>query len=199
MIAHILCHLETIDNAARAAGMFQVFLEAGDHDMCNTLQYLFQYKAWANDELLSALAAVGSESPITQLAVKALSHTYVVDRIFAAHLRRKNHAYAAANLSQMPRLEDLSADIRACDREYVDYVAVLGREQLAERIDFVFTDGARGRMSREEMLMHVITHGVGHRGQVSAVMLLNSATPPKDGFTTYLHNAEAVARGRTAA
>jgi uncharacterized damage-inducible protein DinB len=43
-------------------------------------------------------------------------------------------------------------------------------------------------MSREEMLMHVITHGVGHRGQVSAVMLLNSVPPPKDGFTTYLNN-----------
>ena len=38
--------------------------------------------------------------------------------------------------------------------------------------------------------MHVITHGVGHRGQVSAVMLLNSVTPPKDGFTTYLHLAD---------
>ena len=38
--------------------------------------------------------------------------------------------------------------------------------------------------------MHVITHGVGHRGQVSAIMLLNSVTPAKDGFTTYLHNGE---------
>ena len=47
--------------------------------------------------------------------------------------------------------------------------------------------------------MHVITHGVGHRGQVSAVMLLNSVTPAKDGFTTYLHDAEAPARGRAAA
>jgi uncharacterized damage-inducible protein DinB len=47
-------------------------------------------------------------------------------------------------------------------------------------------------MSREEMLMHVITHGVGHRGQVSAVMLLNSVTPAKDGFTSYLHEAEAL-------
>lgn len=66
----------------------------------------------------------------------------------------------------------------------------LDRNQLAERIDFAFTDGAQGRMSREEMLMHVITHGVGHRGQISAVMLLNSVTPPKDGFTTYLHIAD---------
>ena len=162
--------------------------------MHDTLRYLFQYKAWANDELLSALAELGAESPITQLAIKALSHTYIVDQIFAAHLRRKNHAYTSANSSQMPRLEDLSANIRTSDRQYVDYVSALDPGQLAERIDFAFTDGAQGRMSREEMLMHVITHGVGHRGQVSAVMLLNSVTPAKDGFTTYLHHAEASTR-----
>ena len=167
--------------------------------MNDTLRYLFRYKAWANNELLTALAEVGDESRITQLAIKALSHTYVVDRIFAAHLRRKNHEYTSANLSQMPRLDDLSADIRASDRQYVDYVSTLDRDQLAERIDFVFTDGAQGRMSRQEMLMHVITHGVGHRGQVSAVMLLNSVAPPKDGFTTYLHDAEASTRRRTVA
>jgi uncharacterized damage-inducible protein DinB len=162
--------------------------------MHDTLQRLFRYKAWANDELLTALARLGDASPVTQLAIKALSHTYVVDRIFAAHLRRRAHAYASANSSEMPTLEDLSADIRASDREYVDYVAGLRREQLAETIDFRFTDGASGRMSREEMLMHLITHGTGHRGQVSAVMLLNSLTPATDGFTTYLHTAEASMR-----
>ncbi len=167
--------------------------------MDDTLQRLFRYKAWANDELLTALAELGGESPITKLAIQALSHTYVVDRIFAAHVRRKAHAYTSANLSEMPPLEDLSEDIRASDREYVDYVSTLDREQLAERIDFAFTDGAPGRMSREEMLMHLITHGAGHRGQVSAVMLLNSATPATDGFTTYLHRAEPSERGRTGA
>lgn len=78
-------------------------------------------------------------------------------------------------------------------------VRIYQRAQLAEEIDFVFTDGAPGRMTREEMLMHVITHGVGHRGQVSAVMLLNSVTPAPDGFTTYLHEAEALTRRRAAA
>ena len=167
--------------------------------MNDTLRCLFRYKAWANDELLTALAKLGVDSPVTKLAIKALSHTYVVDQIFAAHLRRKDHGYTSANSSQMPALEVLSADIRTSDREYVDYVSALDRGQLADRIDFAFTDGAPGRMSREEMLMHVITHGVGHRGQVSAVMLLNSVTPGKDGFTTYLHNAEALTRRRTAA
>ncbi|GAA0706498.1 DinB family protein [Dokdonella soli] len=167
--------------------------------MHDTLQHLFRYKAWANDELLTALARLGGESPITGLAIKALSHSYVVDRIFAAHLRRKAHPYTSANLSEMPTLEDLSMGIRESDREYIDCVSALDRDQLAESIDFVFTDGAPGRMSREEMLMHVITHGIGHRGQVSAVMLLNSVAPAKDGFTTYLHEMAASTRRRTAA
>ena len=166
--------------------------------MHQTLQRLFRYKTWANDELLTALAALGEESPITGLAIKALSHSYVVDRIFAAHLRRQPHGYTSANPGQMPTLEDLSADIRRSDREYVDYVSALDGKRLAEPIDFTFTDGAPGRMSREEMLTHVIVHGTGHRGQVSAVMLLNGVPAAKDGFTSYLHQAEASARRRAA-
>jgi len=167
--------------------------------MHDTLQRLFRYKAWANDELLTALARLGGDSPVTGLAIKALSHSLVVDRIFAAHLRRKAHTYTSANLIEMPSLEALSRDIRKSDREYVDYVPTLDRDALSESIDFEFTDGAPGRMSREEMLMHVINHGTGHRGQISAVMLLNSASPAKDGFATWLHEAEASTRGRRAA
>ncbi|MDR6859479.1 DinB family protein [Variovorax guangxiensis] len=167
--------------------------------MDDTSHHLFRYKAWANDQLLTALARLGDNSPITALAIKALSHTYVVDRIFAAHIRREAHAYTSANLSEIPTLEDLSADLRRSDQEYIDYVSTLNHDRLAERIDFTFTDGAVGRMSREEMLMHVVTHGTGHRGQISAVMLLNSVPPAKDGFTTYLHEAQALTRRQAVA
>lgn len=166
--------------------------------MCDTLQRLFRYKAWANDELLTALATLGDESPATKLAIRALSHSHVVDRIFIAHLRGTDQVFSSANLSQMPALEELSAGVRASDQDYIDYVWELPRSRLHEQVDFTFTDGAPGRMSREEMLMHVITHGVGHRGQVSAIMLLHSVTPASDGFTTYLHMAEAETRRRAA-
>ena len=166
--------------------------------MNDTLHRLFSYKAWANNELLAALARLDSKSPVIPLAVRALSHTYVVDRIFAAHLRQEAHEYTSANLSELPTLQELSTDLRKSDADYIAYVTQLDPVRLAERIDFAFTDGAAGRMSREEMLMHVVTHGTGHRGQVSAVMLLNSVQPAKDGFTTYLHEAEAESRRRAA-
>jgi len=160
----------------------------------NTLLQLFRFKASADDELLTVLANLGEEREVAKLAIQALSHTYVVDRIFAAHLRRQDHDYSSANLTEMPTLAELSAALRASDQEYVEYVWGLHRDQLAERIAFTFTDGKAGRMSREEMLLHVITHGVGHRGQVSAVMLLNALPPAKDGFTTFLHEAEPLRR-----
>jgi uncharacterized damage-inducible protein DinB len=163
----------------------------------HTLQRLFRYKAWADDQLLSDLAELGGASSLVNLAIKALSHSYVVDRIFLAHLKRERHAYTSANLSELPALSQLSADMRAADQEYLDYVSTLRPGQLAERIAFTFTDGNLGCMSREEMLIHVITHGVGHRGQVSALMLLNCRAPAVDGFTTYLHTAEASERGRS--
>src|SRR4051794_26543558 len=105
MIAHILA------NATHKSRQ-----ERRDHEMHDTLQRLFGYKAWADDALLTALAGLGDESLVTTLAIKALSHSYVVDRIFAAHLRRADHGYGSANLAEMPTLEDLSADIRASDR-----------------------------------------------------------------------------------
>ena len=166
--------------------------------MRNSLTRLFQFKAWADDTLLATLAQIGMAAPVGDLAIKALSHSYIVDRIFAAHLRGEQHGYQSANLDDVPTLEQLARDIRASDQEYIGYVAKLGTKELAEKVDFTFTDGAPGRMSREEMLLHVITHGVGHRGQVSALLLLNRLPAAADGFTTYLHQAEPAARRRAA-
>jgi len=167
--------------------------------MQKTLLRLFHYKAWANDALLKALAELPPDSQVTRLAVKALSHTYVVDRIFAAHLNRIEHTYEAANLAEPPGLGQLGLELRASDQDYIALVSGLSRADLNERIDFTFTDGAPGRMTREEILLHVITHGTGHRGQVSALMLLNALPPANDGFTTYLHATEGLERGRLVA
>ena len=91
----------------------------------------------------------------------------------------------------------MSEAIETSDQWYIDYVSGLDKAQLAERIDFTFTDGVPGRMSREEMLMHVTVHGEYHRGQIGLIMMQNSIAPPADGFTSYLHKAEASTRRRT--
>ncbi|SRR5579885_106418 len=165
----------------------------------STLQRLFRYKAWANDGMLKAVHRFDpvSQAMDREIAMRILNHTYVVDRIFAANLRRLEHGYKASTTADVPALEELSQALRTSDGWYVDYVASLDRTDLAEGIDFTFTDGAPGRMTREEMLMHVALHGACHRGQIGFLMLKNSIPPSADGFTTYLHNAEASMRRRS--
>lgn len=164
----------------------------------STLERLFRHKAQANGDLLAAMARFEEGSPAREVALRTISHTWVVDRIFAAHLEGRPHGFSAANQAEAPGLAQLTADIATSDAWLVDYVARLTPAQAAEVIDFTFTDGAPGRMSREEMLMHLITHGCGHRGQVGWMMIEAGVEPPTDGLTTYLHASEAAARRRTA-
>jgi uncharacterized damage-inducible protein DinB len=106
------------------------------------------------------------------------------------------HGYTSPNPSQAPSLEELTAAIKTSDRWYIDYVSRLDEAQMGERIEFAFTDGLPGRMSREDMLMHVTVHG-DHRGQISLIVMQNSIAPPGDGFTSFLHKAEASTRRRS--
>jgi uncharacterized damage-inducible protein DinB/putative sterol carrier protein len=164
----------------------------------STLERLFRYKAQANHEILAAMRLFDDASPAKEIAVRVLNHTYLVDQIFAANLTGAEHGCTAANKSEAPTLEELSDAIKTSDEWYIDYVSRLENTQLVERIDFMFTDGAPGRMSREEMLLHVTIHGASHRGQVGWIMMENSITPPADRLTSYLHEAEASARRRPA-
>jgi len=159
---------------------------------------MFRYKAWANGEILAAIRQLDEQAHATErhAAMRILNHTYVVDRIFAANLRGTPHEYTATNTIETPELEQLSFAIGASDKSYIDYVTELGPDDLVESVDFTFTDGDAGRMSRGEMLTHVIVHGAYHRGAVGRIMAELSISPPRDVFTGYLHRAEAAARRR---
>lgn len=153
---------------------------------------LYQTKAWANAELYAEMQKLSPATHATERhnATRILNHIYVVDQIFAAHLRGEPHGYAASNTPETPELADLQRAVAASDQWYIDYVAALAPEQLQQRISFSFTDGDQGQMSREEILAHIITHGAYHRGAVGAIMRLAHVAPPRDLFTRYLHNAQ---------
>jgi uncharacterized damage-inducible protein DinB len=159
---------------------------------------LFKYKAWANDEILAKMKLFDEKAHATErhAAIRILNHTYIVDRIFAANLQKIQHEYKATNTDDTPTLEQLQAEVTTSDRWYLEYVAALDTNRLSEAIDFTFTDGALARMSREEMLMHVVLHGGYHRGAIGRIMVQLSITPPRDVFTGFLHISESNARRR---
>jgi uncharacterized damage-inducible protein DinB len=159
---------------------------------------LFKYKAWANVELFAELEKLDPQARQAErhTAIRLLNHIHVVDRIFAAHLAGQPHEYTATNTPQTPTLHELRDAVAQTDGWYLAYVEALAPQQLEERLPFVFTDGAQGLMSREEMLAHVVTHGGYHRGAVGRIMAQADVPPPRDIFTVYLHRAEPARRER---
>ncbi|MDP3816583.1 DinB family protein [Pseudomonas sp.] len=156
------------------------------------LTSLLQYKAWANQELFAELRRLDPASQQAELhaALRILNHIYVVERIFVANLQGLPHGYSATNTPETPSLDALQQAVQTTDRWYLDYMVGLTAEQLSERIAFSFVDGDAGRMSREEMLAHIVTHGGYHRGAVGRIMAQLSLAPPRDIYTRFLHQAE---------
>lgn len=162
----------------------------------NTLQSLFAHKAWSNNELFNVLATVTSvqhAAPV-HTAMRTLNHIYVVDRIFRAHLLGEPHGYAATNTDATPELDELQFQVAETDAWFQAYAAAVSSAQLGERIAFRFTDADAGAMTREEMLLHVITHGAYHRGNVGQVLKSISIAPPRDLYTKFLHISEPARR-----
>jgi uncharacterized damage-inducible protein DinB len=157
------------------------------------LAQLFQYKRWANQELLALGAASQGALPADdyRLFVRSLNHTYVVDRIFASHLQGlPQTTYRATNTDETPELATLSDTVRASDDWYVQYVGGLDDAQLAEPVAFRFTDGDTGRMSRSEILNHLVVHGTYHRRAAGRILAAHAVQPPRDSLTTFLHRLE---------
>jgi uncharacterized damage-inducible protein DinB len=156
------------------------------------LPTLFAQKSWANNELFNQIATVTApeHAEAMHTAIRTLNHIYVVDRIFSAHLLGEPHGYSATNTDATPSLGELHFAAAETDAWYEHYSATVTPERLQESITFQFTDGDAGRMTREEMLAHIITHGAYHRGNVGQILKSISVAPPRDLLTKFLHVRE---------
>jgi len=159
------------------------------------LSSLFEFKAWADADLLSALERVPADQGVTlRGCLHWLEHIHRVDSLFQAVLEGAPRPFDSTFAEHTPDLERLRPAMLATDAWYVEHVAGFAPERLGEVLAFTFTDGDRGSMSREEILLHVLTHGVYHRGNVGQLMMSASLAPPRDVLAKFLHAREPARR-----
>lgn len=162
--------------------------------LVKTVKTLTDYKAWANEIIFSTVSSL----PVDEVTkaretrfgnmLHTLNHVYVIDDIFKAHLEEKSHNYTARNTATYPPLEDLWPAVKVMDQWYLDYASSSSEKELLDIVDFQFVDGGKGRMSRYEMILHVVNHGTYHRGFVSSMMYQVPVVPPANDFTVYLRD-----------
>jgi uncharacterized damage-inducible protein DinB len=161
-------------------------------DDMNPVQRLVRYKAWANERSYKFMltlpedeAAKPRETFFGSILL-TLQHSYVVDDIFKAHLLGRAHGHTDRRGGAAPPLPELWNKVRDMDLWWIEHFDRLGEKALQEEIAFEFIGGGMGRMTRAEIVMHVVNHTSYHRGFVDEMLGRIPASSPACDFPVYL-------------
>lgn len=155
---------------------------------------LTRYNAWADKLMFEAVAALPegeATKPRTSLfrnIVHTLNHNYVIDQIFRAHLEGREHGFTARNTADYPPLDDLWRLQREIDDWFVAWSDNLSEAAADEIIDFTFVGGGTGRMSRSDILLHIVNHTTYHRGFIADLFYQIPARPPTTDLPVFLRD-----------
>lgn len=158
------------------------------------LRMLTRYTAWSNTRLFETLAALPAGEATARRnhgqrsMVGTLAHAWVVDRIWQAHLQGRAHGYTTRQPAQEPALEQLRRDQAELDRWYIDYADGLDTAGQAEVVNYRFVDGGAGRMTRGDMLLHIVNHKTYHRGYVADMLYQAGLRPPVMDLPVFLRD-----------
>ncbi|HEY0623337.1 DinB family protein [Sphingomonas sp.] len=149
---------------------------------------LMRYKRWATNGLTATIAANLSRLDARDrvLIVRLLDHIQRVDEMFGDHLEGRPHRRRSPRSFELPEFETLARKAIVTAEWYVSYADLLTRAQRDETVDFTFSDGTPGRMTRGDMLLHVATHGTYHRGNIGILLQKNGIEPHADRLTDFL-------------
>ncbi|MDA0708309.1 MAG: DinB family protein [Proteobacteria bacterium] len=159
-----------------------------------SLHKLMNYKIWADhityDHILKLPPSELTKVRDTNFKTIAhtLNHIYVVEDIFKAHLTGQKHGYDARNTKETPPIEKLWNSVQLMNDWYLNIVHNTSQSALSEVIEFEFVGGGMGKMSREDIILHIVNHATYHRGFVSDLMYQIPVNMPSNDYPVFLRD-----------
>ena len=153
---------------------------------------LTRYKAWADERLYAALDGVSDEELRTKrptilgTLLSALNHSYAMDLVWQAHLENREHGFKTRRPELFSNVTELGQAQREIDDWYIEYASSLDPVAGKSVVDFEFIDGGEGSMTRNEILLHVVTHSNYHRGHVTDMMCQIPIGPPVTDMPVFI-------------
>lgn len=159
-----------------------------------TTRMLTRYNAWANQVMFEAVSklpegeATKPRQSLFKNIVHTLNHSYVIDRVFQAHLQGREHGYTARNTPDHPSLDELWQAQKALDQWFIDWSDGMTEDALNEKVKFEFIGGGNGEMTRAEIILHLVNHTSYHRGFAGDLMYQVPVRAPTTDLTVFLRD-----------
>ncbi|OWW18077.1 DinB family protein [Noviherbaspirillum denitrificans] len=160
---------------------------------------IFKYKQWADRRTLDAAKSIDGQenSATTSFIRQQLNHMVIVEELFRARLIDDESSHRSTNTEIVPELNELDLRLTQSNEWFIRYVTELDLEALNDQISFQFVDGRHGRMTRQEILFHIVNHGTYHRGAIGHALDLAKAARPADTYTVFIHTHQPERRLQT--
>lgn len=144
--------------------------------MIETLVRLFKYDDWANAEALRSLRAM-DKPPVK--AVKLLAHICSAQRLWLERMKS-----VPQSLPVWPEwsLDEIKAALPQLKREWRVFLGEKNEADLALRFQYTNTKGEHYSSPIGDTTMHVIMHGVYHRGQIAMLVREAGGEPAYTDF-----------------
>ena len=158
----------------------------------NHIGKLTRYKGWANRLLFAEVAKLPEEALVAPQTIifgnllRTLNHVFAMDFVWQSHLLGKPHGLQTRNPDFCPTFEEIRAAQPEMDTWYIDYADALTPPERDEVVHFQFIGGNPGAMTREDILLHAVQHGIYHRGHVAQMLRGHPITVPTTDYPVYL-------------
>jgi uncharacterized damage-inducible protein DinB len=138
---------------------------------------LFLYDDWANREVLEAIRVAGCLGR----PLKLLSHILSAERLWFERMKSLGQTLPVWPEFSLPECEEQAAELRSL---WTEFLSPANARDLSLPVTYKNTKGESFISEKEDVLLHVITHSVYHRGQIAADMRASGFTP---AYTDFIH------------
>jgi uncharacterized damage-inducible protein DinB len=157
--------------------------------MKETLQRLFAHMQWADDQIHARCRDAHGEMEVAHLteALRLYAHIVAAERLWFLRLQKQDwtvqKVWPTMSLEACARLaKENAADFDA-------YLDGLTEDDFATGIPYTTSKGDSFTTAIGDILIHVATHGVHHRGQIAMTLRRVGIEPP---ILDYTHWARSV-------
>jgi uncharacterized damage-inducible protein DinB len=150
-------------------------------DLLEHLRRQFDYDAWANAEVLSAITA--DESASLTRPLQLLAHILSAERLWLERLKQQTQSFPVWPDFTSEKCRAQMGELAELWREYFDQLSppVLSRE-----IAYKNSKGEPWASTVQDVLTHVAMHSAYHRGQIAALIRSAGSAP---AYTDFIHAA----------
>ena len=147
-------------------------------DLIHHFRRQFQYDAWANREVLTAVRASRASAA---RSVQLLAHIVSAELLWLERLRQEPQSQPVWPEWSLEQCEARSPEVGALWRKYLE---ALAPEDLDKTVSYKNSKGEPWTSTVEDVVTHVLLHSAYHRGQIASFMRASGDTP---AYTDFIH------------